>query len=134
MMIKVFLIASVLAATAYLVRSGATGRRLAIRRIVSLVFATCWTLAVIAPDDIVTRVANLVGVGRGTDLVLYLLVVAFLFSTVSTRQSIHDLEDRLAQLTRELALRQVKTPPSTGPPTEAPTSATRPADETDRSV
>lgn len=103
MMIKVFLIASVLAVTAYLVRGGTTGRHLALRRLVSVGFAGSWVVAVLAPD-VVTRAANLVGVGRGTDLVLYVLVVAYLFSAVSMRQHLRETEDRIAQLVRELAL------------------------------
>jgi len=124
MIIKVFLILSVLAATAYLVRGGSTGRHLAIRRIAGMVFALGWVVAVIAPD-LVTTVANAVGVGRGTDLVLYVLAVAFLFSTVTQRQHLRDLEDRIAVLTRELALAtpqppdpapaQDSSPPEPGP-------------------
>lgn len=104
MLIKVFLIASVVAATLFLIRGGTSGRHLAIRRLTALAFVSCWVLAVIAPD-LVTRVANLMGVGRGTDLVLYVLVVAFLFATVAQRQHLGELDNRIAQLTRELALR-----------------------------
>ena len=60
-------------------------------------------LAVINPD-LVTWVANLIGVGRGTDLVLYLLVVVFTVSTVGQYQRVRQLEDRLAELTRTQAL------------------------------
>jgi hypothetical protein len=45
---------------------------------------TCvWGLAIvaIANPDWVTRVANLVGIGRGADIVLYLLALAFIATT-----------------------------------------------------
>jgi hypothetical protein len=112
MMIKVFLIGSVLAVTLFLIRGGSSGRHLAVRRLTSIAFASCWVIAVIAPD-LVTQVANVMGVGRGTDLVLYALVVAFLFSTVAQRQQLRELDDRVAELTRELALREVAEPGGT---------------------
>lgn len=104
MMIKVLLIAAVVAATLFLVRGGSSGRHLALRRLTSLGFASCWVVAVISPD-LVTWIANRLGVGRGTDLVLYILVVAFLFATVAQRQHLRDIDERIAILTRELALR-----------------------------
>ena len=38
---------------------------------------------VLRPDDL-TVVANFLGVSRGTDLLLYALAIAFMFTTVST--------------------------------------------------
>ncbi|HWM00654.1 MAG TPA: DUF2304 domain-containing protein [Nocardioidaceae bacterium] len=104
MIIQVFLIGSVVAVLLYLMRSTNTARHLAVRRLAGIGFASCWAVAVIAPD-VVTEVANVMGVGRGTDLVLYVLVVTFLFATVAQHQHRRDVEERLAQLTRELALR-----------------------------
>ncbi len=101
--IKIFLIASVIAVGVWLLRGRRHGGRLAITRIAGIAFAACWVLGVLAPD-LVTRVANLVGVGRGTDLVLYVLVVAFLFTTAGQHQKPADLDDRAAALTRALAL------------------------------
>lgn len=103
MIIKVFLIAAVFAAALFLMRGGTSGRHLAVRRLVSAGFALLWMVGVLFPD-LVTRVANQVGVGRGTDLVLYVLVVAFLFTTVAQRQQLREMEERIATLTRELAL------------------------------
>ena len=103
MIIKVLLIASVMAAAFWLLRGRRAGGRLALTRLAGLAFAGCWVLAVLAPD-LVTRVANLVGVGRGTDLVLYVLVVAFLFTTAGQHQKIAQLSDDVAVLTRALAL------------------------------
>ena len=48
---------------------------------VLLVLLAIW--AVLRPDD-VTVVAQAVGVARGTDLMLYVLIMAFGFTTLST--------------------------------------------------
>ena len=48
---------------------------------VVLVLLAIW--AVLRPDD-VTVVAQAVGVARGTDLMLYVLIMAFGFTTLST--------------------------------------------------
>lgn len=103
MIIKVFLIASVIAVGLWLLRGHRRGGRLAITRMAGILFAASWVLGVLAPD-LVTQAANLVGVGRGTDLVLYVLVVAFLFTTAGQHQKLAELDDRAAALTRALAL------------------------------
>lgn len=61
-------------------------------------------IAVLSPE-LVTEAANLVGVGRGTDLVLYLLAVSFGFYVVNdylrgqdSRQQLHRLARRIAVL------------------------------------
>ena len=60
-------------------------------------------VAIIWPDA-VTWAANLVGVGRGTDLVLYVMVMFFLFTTASLYQRVKGLETQITVLVRELAL------------------------------
>lgn len=103
MIVKLFLIGSLLAAAVWLIRARPGNGRLAITRLATVLFGTCWVVAVLAPDT-VTWIANRVGVGRGTDLVLYLLVVAFTFATVGQYQRLRRLDDRLADLTRAHAL------------------------------
>lgn len=58
--------------------------------------------AVLRPDD-TTVVANWFGVRRGTDLMLYALVMAFSFTTLSTYMRFKDLELRYARIARALA-------------------------------
>ena len=50
----------------------------------------------------------MVGVGRGTDLVLYALVVAFLSFTVTTYLRFRDLETNYTRLARRIALESVE--------------------------
>ena len=60
-------------------------------------------IAVISPT-LVTRAANLVGVGRGTDLVLYILAVAFGFYVVNQYLRGQDAREELHRLARRIAL------------------------------
>lgn len=68
---------------------------------VLFVMITIW--AVLRPDDL-TTLANVVGVDRGTDLLLYGLVVAFMFVTLSTYLRFREQELRYARLARAVAL------------------------------
>lgn len=61
--------------------------------------------AVIRPDDL-TWIANRIGVARGTDLILYVLVMAFAFVTVSTYVRFREQELRYARLARAVALQK----------------------------
>jgi hypothetical protein len=73
-------------------------------RVVALLLAG-FAIASVMEPNITTRVANAVGVGRGTDLLLYVLVVAFAFTSAGLYFRSRDLESRLDALTRSLAIR-----------------------------
>ncbi len=104
MIIKVLLVAALAGAVLFAMRTQARGNHLAVRRIVAGGFLLAGALSVLFPDITVVA-ANAVGVARGTDLLLYVLVVAFLFVTIGLYQRVHSLERRLTDLARELALR-----------------------------
>ena len=74
---------------------------------VLLVLLAIW--AVLRPDD-VTVVAQAVGVARGTDLMLYVLIMAFGFTTLSTWIRFREQELRYAQLARAIALKNAVRP------------------------
>jgi hypothetical protein len=65
--------------------------------------------AVLRPND-TTVVAHWLGVDRGTDLMLYALIVAFSFSTLNTYLRFKDLELRYARLARAVALEGAQPP------------------------
>lgn len=73
----------------------------------TLIIFAVW--AVLRPHD-VTAVARWVGIGRGTDLMLYVLIVAFAFTTLSTWIRFREQELRYAQLARSVALQNVIKP------------------------
>lgn len=60
-------------------------------------------IAVLAPN-LVTEAANLVGVGRGTDLVLYLMAVSFGFYVVNDYLRSQDNRQQLHRLARRIAV------------------------------
>lgn len=79
---------------------------------VGLMVAAVW--AILRPND-VTMLANWLGVDRGTDLMLYVLIVAFFFTTISTWTRFREQELRYARLARAVALQNAVEPhePST---------------------
>lgn len=74
-----------------------------------LVFIVACIWAVLRPDDL-TVVAHWVGVSRGTDLLLYALVVAFMFTTLSAYVRFREQELRYARLARAIALKDAVKP------------------------
>jgi hypothetical protein len=88
-----------------LIRGRRSALRLLMRRSLTLGAIGLGVLAVLFPDS-TTRVATLVGVGRGTDLVLYALCVAFLFVTIALYLRLNEMHDRYVELARRLALHE----------------------------
>lgn len=74
---------------------------------VVLMLAAIW--AILRPDD-VTVLANWLGVDRGTDLMLYVLIIAFFFTTLSTWTRFREQELRYARLARAVALQNAQAP------------------------
>lgn len=107
MIIRVFLIASILGASWWLLQGRATGRRLAVTRVGAVLIAASALVAVLFPD-LVTDVANLVGVREGPNLLLYVLIVVFAFTTILQAARLRDLDSRIARLTRAQALLEVE--------------------------
>ncbi|GAB3767992.1 hypothetical protein FB382_002284 [Nocardioides ginsengisegetis] len=103
MIIKVLLLASLGSAGLFVLRGHRSALNLLVRRALTLGAIACGGLAVLFPSA-VTRTAELVGVGRGTDLVLYVLCVAFLFVSTSLYTRHTDMHDRFVELTRQQAL------------------------------
>ena len=74
-----------------------------------LAFMFAGVYAVLRPND-TTVVAHWLGVDRGTDLMLYALIIAFFFSTLNTYLRFKDLELRYARLARAVALEGAQQP------------------------
>jgi hypothetical protein len=84
-------------------RDSAHGR--AIKRILLLGFAGLVVFTILFPET-TTIAANWVGIGRGTDLVFYLTSLGVMFLAALVYLKFKRLEDRIALLTSELALRE----------------------------
>lgn len=68
-------------------------------------------LVFVAWPDLSTRLAHTVGIGRGTDLVLYVFALFALFHFVTLESRLKSLEGKLTRVAREAALAR----PSLGP-------------------
>jgi small membrane protein len=101
--IKVILVVSFLGAMVWAFRNrGRVGIRAGARIIIVLI--TLVAIASIIAPNIPQRVADFVGVTRGTDLVLYLLVIVFVLTSVGTYFRFRDLERRFVDLVRASAI------------------------------
>ena len=101
--IQVLLIVGTLA-VAWRLLLGSGQRTQALRRLGLLALAAFAVYSIIDPSGTWTRVARWLGIGRGADLILYGLVVAFLGFVVTTYQRFRTMETRYTRLARRLAL------------------------------
>lgn len=105
--LQILLVASALGALVYFVRSGQTVGVRASKRLAFGLFVVVNIYAVLRPED-VTVLARLVGVGRGTDLVVYLLVVGFVFGMLNTYLRDREISQHLTNLARQIAVRDAE--------------------------
>lgn len=77
------------------------------KRIGLVSFAVLNIYAVLRPND-VTWVANRLGVGRGADLVLYVLVIAFMLGMLNFYLRFKTMDRRLTELARTIAIREAE--------------------------
>jgi len=106
-MIKFLLVPAVLLAVVFSLRSRASLRGQARRKILAVLTVVAGVLAVLFPG-ILQAVADLVGVGRGSDLLLYLLAVVLIYLVGSTSVRFREQEARLVSLSREVALAEAE--------------------------
>lgn len=97
---------------AFFMLRGGGARHQAIRRILMLLFIVAAASSVFFPQ-IWTLAAQLVGVGRGADLLLYFLVLTFLGFVATTYRRFRNIENSVTELSRQLALVQVMHPHNT---------------------
>lgn len=79
----------------------------AFRRIAFLGLTVLIVLAVLFPE-VLTDIANAFGIGRGADLVIYLVAIGLLFFSVSTYLKFGDMDRRITLLSRHIALLESK--------------------------
>ncbi len=107
MLIQFLLVLAVLIILFVFVRSSDAVYVQASKRVALVLFALVNVYAVMRPDDL-SAIAKLVGVGRGTDLVLYALVVAFMAGMFSFYQRFRVVDRRYTELARTVALREAE--------------------------
>jgi hypothetical protein len=107
MIIQLVLLAAILGLFIIFVRNRHSVRMQAGKRIGLVLFALGNVYAVLRPDDI-TAVARWLGVGRGTDLLLYGLVLAFLLAMLNYYLRFQGVDRQLTELARTLAIREAE--------------------------
>lgn len=103
MWIQLLLIAAVIVLVSQMMRRTGADSHLAIRRLLMMLFALCATVAILFPS-LLTWAAELVGVGRGTDLLLYALVMVFLAFVYAQHRRHVARQRQLTLLSRRIAL------------------------------
>ena len=104
---QILAILGVLALVGFFIVHRGTARASAGVKLLFVAFVVFGVYAMLRQDD-VTWVANKLGIQRGLDLVLFLLVIAFAFTTVSTYLRFRDVEIKYARLARAIALQDAE--------------------------
>lgn len=103
------LIFSIFALLVYLLRSRRSAQSRAWVKVGYVLFVFAAGYAILRPND-TTVVAHWLGVARGADLMLYGLIIAFVFATLSAYLRFKDLELRYTRLARAIALESAQLP------------------------
>ncbi|CAL8898627.1 hypothetical protein KVA01_14870 [Kocuria varians] len=107
--VQIVLILGVAYGALTLVRGGANAKHQAIRRLGAVAFFVFAAISILVPD-LVTQVARILGIGRGTDLVLYALVMLFMISQYSSAQRRRAEEVNVTRLARHIAIAEAEKP------------------------
>lgn len=108
MLIRVLLIAAAIVLLVLLVRRRHGSRTKAWARLLLVLLVVAFVVAVVQPD-LLSELATWLGVGRGTDLLLYGLTVAFLYVVVVVYLKFRDLQATITDLARRLAIDEALT-------------------------
>ncbi|WP_411101350.1 DUF2304 domain-containing protein [Streptomyces sp. cmx-4-9] len=128
--IQLLLIAGSVSMALMFIRNWDQAKTRAWKRIAFSVFIVVNVYAVLRPGD-VNSLAHALGVGRGTDLVLYVMVMAMGFLTLNTFLRFRSLEKKITDLARTVAINEgarhneqrLGTDPAAGAPAAEPTTA-----------
>ncbi|MGW6914407.1 DUF2304 family protein [Kitasatospora sp. NPDC054939] len=101
--IQLILVLAAVAMALLFVRRWDAANTRAWKRIAFSLFVITNIVAILWPAG-VTKLATALGVGRGTDLVLYLMVIAMGFLTLNTYLRFRSLEKKLTDLARTVAI------------------------------
>jgi len=102
-LIKVLLMAGIGVVALLFVRGHATARHQAVRRVMVVAFAGLAIASLLFPQTWQSA-AELLGVGRGTDLLLYATILVVLGFMVTSYLRTRDLQRQVTVLSRRLAL------------------------------
>jgi hypothetical protein len=101
--IQILLLGFVLLLVVYFLSTTNKTKTQAWKKILFTLFVMFMAAAVTMPET-TNHIAHAVGVGRGADLLLYLLAVVFVFFAVGTYVKFQEQRNRINALARKLAL------------------------------
>lgn len=104
--LQIFIVLIAVAAIVKAWRSYASGN-LDKRKLIWWTFLWLAGLFVIVLPETTNRLADLIGVGRGVDVVVYVAVVVLFFALFQTSRKVDKLERQLTKLVRAIALKNV---------------------------
>ncbi|QIM15864.1 DUF2304 domain-containing protein [Leucobacter insecticola] len=104
---QLLLIAAVIIAASIAVRYLPGERSLALKRIFAISFVLIAVLAILFPG-VLTYIAGFFGIGRGTDLLLYVFIVMTLLFAVATVRAKARSDARVTDLARAVALMEAR--------------------------
>lgn len=107
LIIKIILIAVFAVAVVAIILPGRGARGQAIQRILWVLGLLVGIVAIVFPH-FTTAVANWFGIGRGTDLLLYLLIVFFVAYVVAVSAHVRKIDRTLTVLARKTALMEAE--------------------------
>lgn len=103
MLIRFLLIASTLTIAWYFLTSRGTSRSNAFKKVLLVGFVAAAIVAILIPEAL-TQLANFVGVGRGTDLLVYVLVQVVAFQMFNTCAKDKQNQRQIVHLARRIAI------------------------------
>ena len=92
----------------YVIRSQPSARHLALRRLTVFAALIAGIVVVLSPGWL-TAVANFLGIGRGTDLLVYISIMAFILYVVSDYKKSVLLTRTTTELARAITLSEART-------------------------
>lgn len=107
MWFQIVLIIAMAAIALFLLRSTPGPKHLAIRRLLVLIALAAAVVVVVWPG-VLTWIAHLVGIGRGSDLLFYAAIVAGLFYVAVDYKRSLNVERTTTRLARELTLTEAR--------------------------
>jgi hypothetical protein len=81
-------------------------------RLIALMLFIVAITAILFPD-LTTVIANLLGVGRGTDLLIYILATGSIFAFILIGTRLLNIENKITELVRHIAIINAEQPHKT---------------------
>lgn len=105
MIAKILLIISII--ILFVSLTGKTYFTQAWKKVLLMFFMTAMVLFVLYPD-LSTQIANILGIGRGADLLLYICTIMFIFFVFNTHIKLQELRQDMYKLARKIAINEAK--------------------------